>query len=192
MISILLIAVSLAMDAFAVAVSSGIAAEHFDWRQGVRLGCWFGGFQFAMPLLGWWLGSRVSAYVQAIDHWVAFGLLAAIGVNMVWNALRGGEETVGAVLTARRLAVLATATSIDALAVGISLAFAGLELLPGSPPWANILLASGVIGVVAFGMSLAGGLLGRRLGSLFQRRAELAGGLVLIAIGGKILVEHLL
>ena len=184
--AVLLIAVSLALDAFAVAVSCGISVPGFGPRQGMRLGLWFGFFQFAMPLMGYLLGTGVSDYIVSVDHFVAFALLAFIGGKMVLEALGTGcgEEhmAVPAQLTARRLCLLAVATSIDALAVGVSLAFAdGVEILP----------AAVIIGCVAFGLSVAGGLLGRRLGCLFQRRAQMAGGVVLIAIGAKILAEHL-
>lgn len=183
MIEVLLIAVSLAMDAFAVSVSSGISVRGFGPRQALRMGLWFGFFQFAMPVAGWVLGSGVSGYIEAVDHWVAFGLLAFIGGRMAWEALRSPCVPADAPteLTARRLAVLALATSIDALAVGVTLAFVDVD----------ILFSASVIGVVAFALSVAGGLLGRRLGCLFQRRAEVLGGLVLIGIGVKILVEHL-
>ena len=182
-LEIFLIAVSLALDAFAVSVSSGIAIPGFGWRQAARMGLWFGFFQFMMPLLGWFLGSSVSGYIEAVDHWVAFGLLALIGGRMAWGALRGGdgEEEAPADLTAKRLCLLAVATSIDALAVGVSMAFMAVPVLASAV----------VIGVVAFVLSVVGGLAGRRLGSLFQKRAELVGGLVLIAIGVKILIEHL-
>ncbi|MEQ2456656.1 manganese efflux pump MntP [Flavonifractor hominis] len=183
MIEIFLIAVSLALDAFAVSVSSGISIPGFGGRQAVKMGLWFGAFQFAMPLIGWVLGAGVSQYIQAVDHWVAFALLAAIGGKMAWEALRGGEEDEApADLSARRLCLLAIATSIDALAVGVSMAFMRVD----------VLLSAAVIGVVAFVLSVVGGLAGRRLGRLFQRRAELAGGLVLIGIGVKILLEHLM
>ena len=185
MLSVFLIAVSLALDAFAVSVSSGIAVPGFGCPQAVKMGCWFGGFQCLMPLLGWSLGSSVSRYIEAVDHWVAFGLLALIGGKMVLEALKQNQcqaESPATDLSARHLCVLAVATSIDALAVGISMAFM---------QQVNILLSAAVIGLVAFAFSVAGGLLGRRLGGLFQRRATLAGGLVLIAIGVKILAEHL-
>ena len=181
MLEIFLIAVSLALDAFAVSVSSGISIPGFGVRQAARMGLWFGGFQFMMPLAGWLLGSSVSQYIEAVDHWVAFGLLAVIGGKMAWESLRGGEEEAPPDLSARRLCLLAVATSIDALAVGVSMAFMAVP----------VLASAAVIGVVAFALSLAGGLAGKRLGALFQRRAELAGGLVLIAIGVKILIEHL-
>ena len=183
MVEIFLIAVSLALDAFAVSVSSGIAIPGFGWKQAVKMGLWFGSFQFAMPLAGWLLGSSVSAYIEAVDHWVAFGLLALIGGRMAWGAIRGGdEEEAPSDLSAKRLCLLAIATSIDALAVGVSMAFMKVD----------VLFSSIIIGIVAFVLSVVGGLAGRRLGSLFQQRAELVGGLVLIGIGIKILVEHTL
>ena len=184
MVEIFLIAVSLALDAFAVSVSSGIAIPGFGWKQAVKMGLWFGAFQFAMPLAGWLLGSSVSGYIEAVDHWVAFGLLALIGGRMAWGAIRGGgdEEEAPADLSAKRLCLLAIATSIDALAVGVSMAFMRVD----------ILFSAIIIGIVAFVLSVVGGLAGRRLGSLFQQRAELVGGLVLIGIGIKILVEHTL
>ena len=178
MVEIFLIAVSLALDAFAVSVSSGISIPGFGPRQAVKMGLWFGTFQFLMPLLGWLLGSSVSQYIEAVDHWVA------IGGKMAWESLRRGcgeEDEAPPDLSARRLCVLAIATSIDALAVGVSMAFMSV----------HILASAAVIGVVAFALSVTGGLVGRRLGCLFQRRAELTGGLVLIAIGVKILIEHL-
>lgn len=181
MLSVFLIALSLAMDAFAVSVSTGIAVPGFGPRQAARIGAWCGFFQFAMPLIGWALGSSVRVYIEAIDHWIAFGLLALIGGNMILAALRGETEEAVADLSVKRLFLLALATSIDALAVGISLAFTNV----------NILLSAVIIGAVAFILAMLGGLLGRRLGELFQRRATLAGGVVLVCIGVKILFEHL-
>ena len=191
LVEIFLIAVSLALDAFAVSVSSGISVPGFGPRQAVKMGLWFGAFQFLMPLLGWLLGSSVSQYIEAVDHWVAFGLLAVIGGKMAWESLRRGCGEEGEAppdLSARRLCVLAIATSIDALAVGVSMAFMSV----------HILASAAVIGVVAFALSVTGGrrlVVGgwgvRGVGCLFQRRAELTGGLVLIAIGVKILIEHL-
>lgn len=184
MIEVVLIAVSLALDAFAVSVSSGISVKGFGWKHAVKMGVYFGLFQFGMPLIGWLLGSSVSTYIEAVDHWIAFGLLALIGGRMVWEALRrscGETDEAATDLSAKRLVVLAVATSIDALAVGVSMAFMDV----------NILFSAIVIGVVAFVLSIVGGLLGKRLGCLFQRRAEVVGGVVLIAIGIKILVEHL-
>lgn len=174
------------MDAFAVAVSCGISVPGFGPRQAIRVGLWFGLFQFLMPLVGGVLGTGVSAHIWSLGHWVASGLLVLIGGRMVAGALRKStvtrESPPPMVLTSWRLCLLAVATSVDALAVGVSLAF-----FPG----VNLLLAAGVIGCVALLLSAAGGLLGRRLGGLFQKRAELAGGLVLIGIGLRILGEHM-
>lgn len=182
MISVFLIAVSLSMDAFAVSVSSGISVPGFGPKQAVRMGLWFGAFQLVMPLLGWFLGSSIALYIEKIDHFIAFALLALIGVRMIGGGLKkDGGKVRGSDLTARRLALLAVATSIDALAVGVSMAFMQV----------NVLLSAAIIGVVAFALSVVGGLAGRKLGMLFRKRAEVAGGLVLIGIGVKILVEHL-
>lgn len=184
LIEVFLIALSLAMDAFAVSVSSGISVPGFGWRQAVKMGLYFGAFQFAMPLIGWLLGSTISSYIQAVDHWIAFGLLAFIGGRMVWESATGScqrENTGSSTLTTRRLVMLAVATSIDALAVGVSMAFLTADILP----------AALIIGVVALLLSVAGGMAGRRLGGIVQRRAEITGGLVLIGIGIKILVEDL-
>ena len=182
MLQILLIALSLAMDAFAVSVSTGIAVPGFGWKQAARIGAWCGFFQFAMPLAGWFLGSSVKVYIEAVDHWIAFGLLALIVGAMIREALSGGVEEAVTDLSVRRLFLLALATSIDALAVGVTMAFMADV---------NILLSAAVIGAVAFFMAMLGGLLGRRLGQLFQKRATLLGGAVLLAIGIKILLEHL-
>ena len=182
MLYILLMAVSLALDAFAVATSTAIAHPAFRKRYAVRMGIWFGAFQFAMPLLGWLLATSLSRYIIAVDHFVAFGLLAFIGGKMVWESFDKTCEVGSSDLSPRRLCVLAIATSIDALAVGVSLAFKADV---------NILTSCLIIGLVAFVLSYLGGQLGKRLGCLFQKRAELIGGLVLIAIGIKILVEHL-
>ena len=175
-------AVSLALDAFAVATSTAIATPNFRKRYAVKMGVWFGAFQFAMPLLGWLLATSLSRYILALDHYVAFGLLAFIGGRMVWGSFDKTCEVGSADLSAKRLLVLAIATSIDAMAAGVSMAFM---------PDINIWLACTVIGAVAFALSYVGGVLGKRLGCLFQKRAELVGGLVLIAIGIKILIEHL-
>ena len=182
MLQTLLIALSLDMDAFAVSVSTDIAVPGFGPRQAARIGAWCGVFKFVMPLAGWFLGSSIKTYIEFIDHWIAFGLLAFIGGSMIREALSGGEEAAVTDLSHRRLFLLALATSIDALAVGVTLAF---------DESVNILLSAAIIGVVAFALAMLGGLLGRRLGRLFQRRATLLGGVVLVFIGAKILFEHL-
>ena len=185
MVEIFLIAVSLALDAFAVSVSSGISIPGFGPRQAVKMGLWFGAFQFLMPLLGWLLGSSVSQYIEAVDHWVAFGLLAVIGGKMAWESLRRGcgeEDEAPPDLSARRLCVLAISTSIDALAVGLSFSLLNI----------NVWGPSTLIGVVCAVITALGLLAGKGLAhaDIFGRRAELVGGCVLIGIGLKILYEH--
>ena len=185
LVTILFIAVSLAMDAFAVSVSNGISVRDFNLRSAVRQGVFFGGFQFIMPLIGWFLGSSVKSYIEAVDHWIAFLLLAVIGVNMIVETIKEKKAEDPNVclihLSVKKLAVQAVATSIDALAVGIGLAV--LEV--------DIVQASVVIGIIAFLFSFFGGVLGKRLGSVFRQSAGVFGGVILIGIGLKILVEHL-
>lgn len=183
MITIVLIAVSLAMDAFAVSISNGVCTRNFTKQDGIRQGLCFGGFQFMMPLVGWFLGSSVKVYIEAVDHWIAFALLAVIGANMICNSFKGDEGDscdAKGILTNRMLFVQGIATSIDALAVGIS--FAMLDV--------NILQACIVIGIVSFILSCIGAWAGKNLGDRMQAKAEIAGGVVLLLIGVKILLEH--
>lgn len=187
-LTVFLIAVGLAMDAFAVSVSNGVTICDFKRHHAVKLGAYFGCFQFLMPLIGWLMGTSVKAYIEAIDHWIAFILLGVIGLNMIIETFKNNEaedvysgKMACEVLTPHRLLVQAVATSIDALVVGIS--FALLDI--------NILYAAAIIGFVAFIFSYVGGILGERLGMLFKKKAELFGGIILIGIGAKILIEHL-
>lgn len=184
MLQLLLIAVSLALDAMAVSISVGIANPRAALRQGLRMGLWFGAFQFGMPLLGFLLGHTLSSYVASVAPFVAFALLAFVGGRMVIDSLQNKDCQLPAAvgdLTARRLFTLAVATSIDALAVGVSAAFMALPLF----------LSCAVIGVTAFVLSLLGAAAGRALGCAFQRWAQALGGCVLILIGLKFLVERL-
>jgi len=180
MIYVFLMALSLAMDAFAVSVSCGLTVRGFGWRQALLLGAYFGAYQFFMPLAGWYLGTAAAGYIAGFSKYVAFVLLAFIGGKMVADALRPEEKRAPAPqkLTHGRLNVLAVATSIDALAAGFTLAFDNV----------NIWVSCAVIGAVAFILSFLGGMLGKRVGEKFQARAELIGGLVLIAIGVKTLI----
>ncbi len=182
--AVFFIAVSLAMDAFAVSITNGISVKGFGSKDAVRQGIYFGVFQFIMPMIGWFLGSSVKIYIEAVDHWIAFFLLALIGGNMIWGTFQQEEENCpkSAFMTAKSLSMQAIATSIDALAVGISLAL--LEV--------KIIWASAIIGIVAFILSYVGGMVGQKLGHFLQKKAEFAGGLVLILIGLKILAEHIL
>lgn len=181
MVYIFFIAVSLALDAFAVSVTLGLTGGG-GLRRALRPAVYFGFFQFAMPIMGWALGRTVADFLSAVSPWISFGLLAFIGGRMIWGALRGGNSVYVGEPTAARLLALAVATSIDALAVGVTFAF--MEV--------NILLSCAVIGLVAFALSIVGGLVGGKLGGKFQSRAEIIGGCVLIGIGLKILLENLL
>ena len=182
MVEIFLIAVSLALDAFAVSVSSGISIPGFGPRQAVKMGLWFGTFQFLMPLLGWLLGSSVSQYIEAVDHWVAFGLLAVIGGKMAWESLRRGcgeEDEAPPDLSARRLCVLAIATSIDALSVGFTISEYG---------WLMALTAAIIIAVVTFILCMAGLRIGKKFGTQLSGKANILGGVILIGIGLEIFI----
>lgn len=182
-IELILMAVALAMDAFAVAICKGLAMPRVTVRGGAAVGLWFGGFQAIMPLLGYLLGVRFEQYIVAVDHWIAFVLLALIGANMLREALKGGDDDSGdsASLAVRTMLPLAVATSIDALAIGVTLAILR----------ADIVLAVSVIGAVTFAISFAGVKIGSVFGARFKKPAEIAGGVVLILIGVKILLEHL-
>jgi putative Mn2+ efflux pump MntP len=181
-LSLLAVATALAMDAFAVALVAGLTLRPLTGRHVFRLAFHFGLFQALMPALGWAAGHAVYAHIAAFDHWIAFGLLALIGGKMVWGAFGGGEEERAAAdpTTGSALVLLSVATSIDALAVGLSLAMIG----------STILIPAAVIGLVAAGFTAAGMVLGRRIGALWGKRVEVLGGLILIAIGAKIVVEH--
>ena len=183
MIAVFLMALSLAMDALAVSVSCGLSVRGFTLRHALMLGAYFGAFQFLMPLLGWRLGSSIAGLISDAAPYVAVFLLAVIGGRMVKNALSPEADKAPAPerLTHFRVFLLAIATSIDAFAAGFTLIYMN----------ADIWLSCAVIGLVAFAFSLFGGLLGGKLGARFQSRAELFGGLALIAIGLKILLEHL-
>ncbi|MBW2261136.1 MAG: manganese efflux pump [Deltaproteobacteria bacterium] len=183
LVNIIGIAIGLAMDAFAVSIASSVLLQNVSPRQTFRLSFHFGFFQFAMPVIGWLLGSTFARWVMAFDHWIAFGLLLLIGSRMIYESLTRPEDE------KRRdpsrwpdLVILSVATSIDALAVGVS--FAMLDV--------TIWLPCVIIGLVAAGMTLVGLRIGARLGTRFGRRMEILGGIVLIGIGARILLQHLL
>ncbi|MBZ5494972.1 MAG: manganese efflux pump MntP family protein [Acidobacteriia bacterium] len=182
--SLLAVAIALAMDAFAVAIVAGLSLQPLTGRHVFRLAFHFGLFQALMPTLGWAAGSAVHRYTASFDHWAAFGLLAIVGCRMIMGALRGGEEKRAASdpTSGWDLVLLSIATSIDALAVGLSLA------MIGSP----IVVPALVIGAVAAGLTTVGMVLGRRIGALWGKRVEVLGGFVLIAIGIRIVVNHIL
>ena len=179
-----LLAIALSMDAFAVSICKGLALPKIHLRSLLIVGAWFGGFQALMPLLGWLLGSQFAEHISAFDHWIAFVLLAAIGVNMIREALSRDEEDsddLTPALGVRTMFVMAVATSIDALAVGVTFAFLSVRILP----------AICLIGVTTFLLSGLGLKLGNLFGVRYKARAELAGGIILVLLGVKILLEHL-
>lgn len=176
-----LVAVGLSMDAFAVAICKGLALKEARPRHMVLVGLWFGGFQALMPVVGYLVGVQFKDAITAVDHWIAFGLLAVIGGNMVREALSGDEEEADASLSPKNMLLLALATSIDALAVGVGFAFLDV----------NIGAAAGFIGAVTFVLSGVGMKVGSLFGAKYKNRAELAGGVILILLGTKILLEHL-
>ncbi|AHW65418.1 putative membrane protein [Corynebacterium glyciniphilum AJ 3170] len=179
---LLLIALGVSADAFAVSIVQGTTIRQHVMRRILLLSLVFGAFQAVMPLLGWALGSSVAGLVESIDHWIAFALLAGIGTKMIVDSVTAGpSDTTAAVFTVRSVLTLGIATSIDALAVGI-----GFALVP-----INILIAVGLIGVTTFLASLLGGWLGHHGGRKLGTPATIIGGLVLIGIGVSILVEHL-
>ena len=175
-LELLLIGVGLSMDAFAGAVCQGLCMPKLNLRYAAVIALFFGGFQALMPYAGWLLGAQFAGYIQHLDHWLAFFLLAFIGGKMVWESLKGeAEETACAVsvtLDYKQLLLMAVATSIDALAVGVTFAFLNVDILPAV-------------------ISLAGVVIGTFFGARLQCWAEIAGGVILILLGGKILLEHL-
>ena len=181
---VLLVAVSLSMDAFAVSVCKGLAMKNVKAGKAAAVGIWFGVFQALMPMLGFLLGDVCIGYIEAFDHWIAFGLLLLIGANMIVDALRGDSDAADADVSPKKMIGPALATSIDALAVGVAFSAVGEGGL-------SIWVSAPVIGAVTFGLSFAGVLLGGVVGKRFLGAAKLAGGVVLIAIGVKILLEHL-
>lgn len=180
---LLLLAFGLSMDACAVSICKGLAVKNATLKEGSICGLWFGGFQALMPLLGFFLGSVFADAIEAVDHWIAFLLLALIGINMLREAFSKAAECdcAQADFSVKSMFIMAVATSIDALAVGISLAMAGNV---------NIYLAIVLIGVITFIMSCAGVKIGNLFGSRFEKKAQAAGGFILIALGVKILIDH--
>lgn len=181
--NILTLSVALAMDAFAVALCKGAClAERKERGEGLAIAGSFGFFQAIMPLIGWFLGSRFSHYIQSADHFVAFALLAFIGGKMIYEALKNGEEAlVCTPLRLTELVMLSIATSIDALAAGIAMALLNI----------NIWLAISLIGAITMGLSYLAFQIGKRFGAKLRSKAQLLGGIALIFIGVKILIEHL-
>ena len=185
-IELLLIGVGLSMDAFAVSICKGLAMRRVNKKQALVIGLFFGGFQALMPFIGWALGTQFESYITSIDHWIAFVLLAFIGGKMLWDVFHEKEESAAeksdARLDHKELFMLAIATSIDALAVGIAFACLDVQI------WSSV----SIIGCVTLVLSFCGVWIGNRFGNRFEKKAEIAGGVVLILIGVKILLDHLI
>ena len=180
-----IIAVGLSMDAFAVAVCKGLSLQKMSWKKACIVGLYFGGFQAAMPALGYFLGAQFQDQIKAFDHWIAFILLGLIGANMIKEALskeddceccKGGDS-----VSFKAMVPMAVATSIDALAVGVTFAFLDVRIVP----------AVSFIGVITFTLSMVGVKIGNVFGSKYKSKAEFAGGTILVLMGLKILIEHL-
>ena len=182
---IFLIGVGLSMDAFAVALCKGLNMKKVNYVHTVIIALFFGGFQAVMPLLGWFLGKNFESYIKSVDHWIAFALLAYIGGKMAYEAIKGDDEdetsAEGDKLDLKELTIMAIATSIDALAVGITFAFLQVSIVSSVT----------IIGITTFVLSIIGVMIGNRFGMKFKSKAEIAGGIILILIGLKILLEHL-
>lgn len=181
LIELFLIAVGLSMDAFAVSVCKGLAMPKCTFKKAAIVGLWFGGFQALMPAIGYVLGAQFQETIASIDHWIAFVLLALIGGNMIHEALDNDEEEADASLDVKTMFLLAVATSIDALTIGITFAFLKVNIIP----------AVCFIGIVTFIISFAGVKIGNVFGVRYKNKAEIVGGVILILLGLKILLEHL-
>lgn len=175
------IAVGLSMDAFAVSICKGLALKKITFRKALLVGLWFGGFQALMPLIGYLLGVQFQSKITAVDHWIAFLLLCFIGINMIREACTKEEEQTNDSLAVKDMLILAIATSIDALAVGVTFAFLQVNILP----------AITFIGITTLVLSMIGVKIGNVFGTRYKSKAELAGGIILVLIGVKILLEHL-
>ena len=180
-LELFLIAIGLSMDAFSVSICKGLTTKKFSWPMALICGLWFGGFQVLMPIIGYYLGAQFQEMIEAYDHWIAFGLLFLIGANMIREAVWGKEEKQDGSLGFKTMFLLAIATSIDALAVGVSFACIRVKL------WSSVI----VIGLTTFAFSVLGVKIGNVFGSKYEKSAGIIGGIILIIIGLKILLEHL-
>lgn len=180
-LEILLISIGLAMDAFAVSICKGLSFKTMSWKKAIIVGLYFGFFQALMPLIGYFLGATFESVVTKVDHWIAFILLGIIGINMIKEAFGNDEENQNDKVDFKTMIMLAIATSIDALAVGITFAFLKV----------NMVIATIMIGIVTFAICVIGVKIGNKFGDKYERKAEVVGGLILIFMGIKILLEHL-
>ena len=180
LIELFILAVGLSMDAMAVAICKGLSVQKLKPRHALITGLYFGGFQAGMPLIGYFLGRSFQSYIESVDHWIAFVLLALIGANMIKESFGGAEEC-NCSFCPKAMLPMAVATSIDALAVGVTFAFLNVSIVP----------AVSFIGVITFSLSVVGVYVGHLFGAKFKSKAELTGGIVLILMGLRILLEHL-
>ena len=180
-LELIILAIGLAMDAFAVSICKGLAMKKTGVKECTIVGLWFGGFQAAMPLIGYFLGKAFEKYITSLDHWIAFILLALIGAMMIKESFEKDEEADGS-LSPKTMVVMAIATSIDALAIGISF---------GVLPDVNITLAVALIGIITLALCMVGVKVGNIFGAKYKSKAEFAGGIILVLLGTKILIEHL-
>ena len=178
---LIVIAAGLSMDAFAVSICKGLSVRRLRPRHNIICGVYFGGFQALMPVAGWLLGRQFESLIKSIDHWIAFALLVLIGANMIREAVKNEEENLNDSFSPKTMLPLAVATSIDALAAGVTFAFLDVAIVP----------AVSIIGVTTFIFSVAGVKIGNVFGAKYKSKAELVGGIVLVAMGIKILIEHL-
>lgn len=180
-LELFVIAVGLSMDAFAVSICKGLSVRRLRPRHNLICGLYFGGFQALMPVIGWLLGRQFESLIKSIDHWIAFALLVLIGANMIREAVKNEEENLNDSFSPKTMLPLAVATSIDALAVGVTFAFLDVSIVP----------AVSMIGATTFILSAVGVKIGNVFGAKYKSKAELVGGIVLVAMGVKILIEHL-
>ena len=180
-LELFVIAVGLSIDAFAVSICKGLSVRRLKPRHNLICGLYFGGFQALMPVIGWLLGRQFESLIKSIDHWIAFALLVLIGANMIREAVKNEEENLNDSFSPKTMLPLAVATSIDALAVGVTFAFLDVSIVP----------AVSMIGATTFILSAVGVKIGNVFGAKYKSKAELVGGIVLVAMGVKILIEHL-
>jgi len=181
-ITILLIALGLAMDAFSVSIANGLATKTFKISKALTIALFFGLFQGLMPIFGWLAGESIADYISAFDHWIAFALLTFIGVKMIYESITNKPNKFLGAYSIKVILILSVATSIDALAVGLSFSFLGI----------SIFFPAIIIGVITFLLSFFGVYVGRRFGKILKNRIEILGGLILVIIGLKILFEHVM
>ena len=180
-LSLLSLAIALSMDAFSVSICKGLTTKQFSVKTAILCGLWFGGFQALMPLIGYFLGAQFENLITSVDHWIAFGLLFLIGANMIREAFSDDDDNKSSNNDVKTMFLLAVATSIDALAIGVTFAFLQVDI------WQAIL----IIGVTTFIFSFVGVAIGNFFGSKYSKPASIIGGIILILIGTKILLEHL-